>query len=90
MSSPPSPDPKLPGPQPLKTSTSGPVAAVPCPWCGASNDFRPQADESQGGEGWGGQGLQAGSLADCDACGRTSKIVSVKTMTIVQLAAHRQ
>lgn len=81
--------PKLPGPQPLKETTSGPVTAVQCPWCGHTLNFQGHADETQGGEGWGGQGLQAGSLADCDACERTSRIVSVKTMTMVQLAAHR-
>lgn len=75
---------------PGKSATQGEMKAVPCPWCGSPMDFSAHADETQGGVGWGGQGLEAGAQVDCDACGRTSKILAVRQVTVVKLVAWRK
>ena len=68
-------------------STEGPVDAVPCPWCGGKLDFREFVDDEHGGAGWGSTGeLSSGNSATCDHCGRPSKIIAVRRVTLVRLA----
>jgi DNA-directed RNA polymerase subunit RPC12/RpoP len=72
-------------PTPPKTATSGPLHAVPCPFCGGKLDFRAHADSESGGAGWGEQVLEAGAKIDCDHCGRTSKILAKERITVIKL-----
>lgn len=84
------PSQQIPPCVPGKTATQGEMKRVPCPWCRKPIDFSAHADESQGGSGWGSQGLEGGAKVDCDHCGRTSKILAVKQITVVQLVAWRK
>lgn len=72
---------------PGKQATQGPIHAVPCPFCRRPLDFRAHADGESGGQGWGEQGLETGSLVDCDheGCGRTSRILAKERVTIIKL-----
>lgn len=88
--------PRRPGPQrgapianPTKQVTKGAIHAVPCPWCGRPNDFRPLAGDQDGGVGWGSQGLERGAVIDCDHCKHKSRIMAIETVTIIKLVAVR-
>lgn len=69
-----------------KQVQKGPIHRVPCPYCGAKNDFR----GLQGEAGWGDYGLERGAVVDCDHCGRKSQIVAVQTITVLTLRQHRR
>jgi hypothetical protein len=68
--------------------TQGPIDRVPCPWCGRALDFRAHADSDGGSAGWGST-LETGASADCDHCGRTSKIVASEKIHVIRLAPVR-
>lgn len=79
-------------PQQPQSSTQGPIEAVPCPWCGTKNDFRVLHDGEAGPDrvsGWGSQGLETGAKVDCDKCGRFSKVLAMRQVTIIRLAPTR-
>jgi hypothetical protein len=78
--------PPAPATRAAATSTNGPVHAVPCPHCRQPMDFRPHVGGKGGGGGWGDQGVEPGAKVDCDACGKTSKILGRREVTIITLA----
>ena len=57
-------------------TTQGPIHAVKCAHCGSPNDAREL--EAQ-------QLLEAGQVFICDACGKPSRIVQVRKVTVVVL-----
>lgn len=73
--------PQPPAPQPTK----GALHSVPCPFCKRPMDFRAYMGEEGGGVGWGAQGLEIGSLIDCDHCNRRSKVLSIDRVTVIRL-----
>ena len=74
-----------PSPQTPQTpgDRTGPLAAVPCPWCNHKNDFRALAGQGMGGVGEGDIGLETGSVFGCDKCRRGMKINRLETVTVV-------
>jgi hypothetical protein len=54
----------------------GPISAVPCPWCGKTNDMR---------ELYAQQVLEKGARVDCDHCHLVSEVVVVDTRPRVVL-----
>lgn len=83
--------PQPPQQQP-QASTQGPIEKVPCPWCGKENDCRVLADGEAGEDrvsGWGSQGLEQGATIDCDHCGRFSKVIGMRKITIIRLQPCR-
>ena len=81
--------PNPPQPQrPQHQSTSGPIEAVPCPWCNQPNDFRVLHDGESGPDrvsGWGSQGLETNATVDCDHCKRFSRVIAMRQVTIIKL-----
>lgn len=61
--------------------TQGPANSVKCPHCQVPMDFTEHLD-SESGAGT----LSQGASVDCDRCGKTSKVLAVKQMTIVRLS----
>lgn len=59
--------------------TVGPVSAVPCPWCGKTNDCRAIEEARL---------LEKGNVIDCDHCHRKSEIVGVDTRPRIILKQH--
>lgn len=55
-------------------TTFGPSDAVPCPWCKKPNEFEHE-DEL----------LEVGAEANCDACGKPFRVVSIARVTRVAL-----
>jgi len=68
------------------TVKTGPLGAVPCPWCNFKMDFRAMAGQDMGGMGEGSIGLETGSVFSCDKCGKGCKIAALDRITIVKLA----
>lgn len=68
-------------------TTSGPSHAVPCPFCGKTNDFRDTLS------GFGGQQLgDSGDDVSCDHCNNVMRIVKIQTIphvTVRQFAVHK-
>jgi len=65
---------------------SGPAPAVPCPWCGQREDWRPAlatgiVETSEPGDP---------ALVDCDKCGRTSEVVRVDRQPRISLRQHHE
>jgi hypothetical protein len=71
-------------------ATRGALKTVPCPWCGALQDFSPHVGEELGSTGWGNQALEVGAFVDCDKCDRTSKVIAIDRPTIITLAPARK
>jgi hypothetical protein len=65
-----------------KTTTSGAIHRVPCPWCKKPNDCRGLTAKGVAG-GWGGYGLEPGTKLDCDHCGNLMEIAAVQDITVV-------
>jgi hypothetical protein len=59
--------------------TVGPVSAVPCPWCGRTNDCRGIQESHL---------LEKGNIIDCDHCKRKSVIEAVDTRPRVVLKQY--
>jgi len=57
-----------------KTTVSGSIDRVPCPWCGKPNDYRIMQSE---------QLLDTGNQHFCDHCGYSMEIVSMRTVELV-------
>lgn len=71
---------------PQQQTTTGPTAAVPCPWgCGHKNDFRPLVGAEMGGMGEGSIGIETGSVLGCDGCKRLFRIVAIEPVTVFKL-----
>ena len=51
-----------------KAQTIGPVSAVPCPWCGHTNDMRELHAQTV---------LEKGATVDCDRCKKHSEVVVI-------------
>ncbi len=63
---------------------SGPASAVPCPWCGQREDWRPAlatglVEVSKPGDP---------ALVDCDKCGNTYEVVRVDRSPRISLRQH--
>lgn len=59
-----------------KKAVMGPVSGVPCPWCGAKNDFREIQGGFAGEEGLG-VDYEEGAVVGCDHCKHPSEIVKI-------------
>lgn len=59
--------------------TTGEIHAVPCPHCGAPNDFRDQSTDKM---------LETGSTFDCDHCHHYIVVTRVKPTTLVSVQQH--
>lgn len=57
------------------SQTSGPVTAVPCPFCKQSNDMSPHAEEEQE--------LDTGNEFGCDHCHKRMQVVGLHQVTMV-------
>lgn len=63
-----------------KKAVIGPISRVPCPWCGAKNDFREINEQFA---------LEGGCIVDCDNCQHKSIVVQVdKSPRIVLKQKH--
>lgn len=71
--------------------TTGPLNAVPCPWCRQKMDFRAFAGQQAGGLGEGDIGLETGALFSCDnqACKRPFTIQAIQQITVLKLRRAR-
>lgn len=58
----------------LSATTQGPLNQVPCPACGAPNDFTPHHDQ---------QLLDTGSDFNCDKCGRLMQVAGIRQVVLV-------
>jgi hypothetical protein len=82
----------VPHPQQARTvrveAKTGPLAAVPCPWCHTKMDFRALAGQHLGGMGEGDIGLEVGAVFSCDnkQCQRKFKIAALDQVTVVKVA----
>jgi hypothetical protein len=70
----------MPDPTSPKT-INGPVHAVPCPWCGKSNDCRGLQKDLN-------QAFEKGTTWDCDHCGNTAQITTVKMVPVVAVRQY--
>jgi hypothetical protein len=66
----------MPNPPMTAKPTKGPLHAVPCPHCGATNDFR-DLQETYGAT------FEPGFKTDCDHCGRHMEVVAVQPVVFV-------
>lgn len=55
-------------------TTNGPINAVPCPHCGAPNDFRHLSSQ---------QLLDTGAEVSCDKCKRLMKVAGMQTVQVI-------
>lgn len=68
-------------PQPPPQPTQGPAEKVPCPHCQQPMNFTAHLDTEMGSGT-----LEVGAKVDCDRCGRSSKVLAVRPVTIVRLS----
>lgn len=61
--------------QQIPPVTQGPMHAVPCPHCGAPNDFRELESHK----------AEPGDTAACDACDGVMQITAMQPVTIVRV-----
>lgn len=66
---------------PSKT-TNGPIHKVPCPHCGAGNDFTEVAEHLKN-DGIDEEKAETGAKVLCDHCGQKMIVQAVRTITFI-------